>query len=178
MGLFSKKKKEAKNPVFQPYEQGLDVPDFPESNKDLPLLEPDPRLFEPFKKNMNGANKPLDNLHKFKTHEDISIPERKKKLQESFRPVSKVYGHRDASYERAEKRIREPEKSVFVKMERYKEVIDMVNQIKERLNDVDGILVELNKIRRDEDKELDAWYQDLERIKGQLLALDKRLFEQ
>ena len=178
MGLFGKKKKEVKNPVFQPYEKGLDVPDFPESNKDLPLLEPDSKLFEPFKKSVHEANKPLDTLPKFKTHEDISIPERKKKIQESFRPASKLHEHREISHERAKKQFKETEKSVFVKMERYKEVLDMVEKIKERLNEVDGILAELNRIRREEDKELDAWYQDLERIKGQLLDLDKRLFEQ
>ncbi|MBI2110485.1 hypothetical protein HYT51_01775 [Candidatus Woesearchaeota archaeon] len=111
MGLFSKKKKEAKNPVFQPYEKGLDVPDFPENNKDLPLLEPDPKLFEPFKKNINEAHKPLGNLPQFKTHEDISIPERKKRTQESFRHVSKLYDHREVSYGRAEKQFKEPEKS-------------------------------------------------------------------
>ena len=166
-----------KNPIFQPYETGLDVPNFPESNKDLPLLEPDPKLFEPFKKNMREANKPLDTLSKFKTHGDISIPERKKRMQESFRPVSKLHDHREVSYGRAEKQFKEPEKSIFVKMERYKEVLDMVEKIKERLNEVDGILADLNRIRREEDKELDAWYQDLERIKGQLLDLDKRLFE-
>ena len=69
------------------------------------------------------------------------------------------------------------EKPLFVKMDTYKEAIEMIEKVKEQLQQIDHTLNELNRIKREEDQELDAWHQELGKIKDQLLALDKKLFQ-
>jgi len=73
--------------------------------------------------------------------------------------------------------IQEEEKPLFVKIDKYREVISTMNQIKSKLKDADEILAELNKIKRQEDSEIETWHSDIETIKSKLMAIDKALFE-
>ena len=66
---------------------------------------------------------------------------------------------------------------MFVKIEKYKEVVSTLDEIKNKLKDANDILVELNKIKEQEDHEISSWHSDLEAIKSKLLAIDKALFE-
>ncbi len=69
------------------------------------------------------------------------------------------------------------EKPLFVKIEKYREVMATVNDLKKRLNEASSILTELNKIKEEEERELNAWHDDLELIKERLMRIDKTLFE-
>ncbi|MDP3918437.1 MAG: hypothetical protein Q8Q35_00845 [Nanoarchaeota archaeon] len=69
------------------------------------------------------------------------------------------------------------EKPLFVKIEKYRDVLSVLNKLKERLNDADEILQNLNSLKDKEAKELSAWHTDLEKIRTQLLDVDKKLFE-
>ncbi len=69
------------------------------------------------------------------------------------------------------------EKPLFVKIEKYREVISTIKQIKEKLQDADDILAELNKIKKQEDSEIESWHGDIETIKSKLMAIDKAMFE-
>lgn len=69
------------------------------------------------------------------------------------------------------------EKPLFVKIEKYKEVMATVNELKKRLSEASSILTELNKIKENEERELAAWHDDLELIKERLMSIDKTLFE-
>ena len=69
------------------------------------------------------------------------------------------------------------EKPLFVKIERYRDVVETLKKLKTRLNDADAILSKLGQLRQEEDRELAAWQSDLERIRTQLLEIDKKLFE-
>ncbi|MBU2589952.1 MAG: hypothetical protein KKA65_05015 [Nanoarchaeota archaeon] len=73
--------------------------------------------------------------------------------------------------------IQDEEKPLFVKIDKYREVISTMNQIKSKLKDADEILAELNKIKQQEDNEIETWHSDLETIKGKLMAIDRALFE-
>lgn len=69
------------------------------------------------------------------------------------------------------------EKPLFVKVEKYKEVLETINELKERLKDAGDILTELNRIKDEEEHELQSWQEDLESIKAKLMTIDQTLFE-
>lgn len=69
------------------------------------------------------------------------------------------------------------EKPLFVKVEKYRDVVETLKKLKARLNDADSVLSKLGQLREEEDRELAAWQSDLERIRGQLLDIDRKLFE-
>lgn len=73
--------------------------------------------------------------------------------------------------------IQEEEKPLFVKIDKYREVISTMNQIKSKLKDADEVLAELNKIKNQEDSEIESWHADIEAIKSKLMAIDQALFE-
>ena len=69
------------------------------------------------------------------------------------------------------------EKPLFVKVEKYRDVVETLKKLKARLSDADTILSKLGQLREEEDRELAAWQSDLERIRSQLLDIDRKLFE-
>ncbi len=69
------------------------------------------------------------------------------------------------------------EKPLFIKVERYRDVVETLKKLKARLNDADMILHKLGQLREEEDRELVSWQSDLEKIRGQLLDIDRKLFE-
>ncbi|MBI5797783.1 hypothetical protein HZA98_02680 [Candidatus Woesearchaeota archaeon] len=69
------------------------------------------------------------------------------------------------------------EKPLFVKVEKYRDAVETLRKLKERLSDADVILGKLSHLREEEDRELAAWQSDLERIRTQLLDIDRKLFE-
>ena len=69
------------------------------------------------------------------------------------------------------------EKPLFVKVEKYREVMATINELKDKLKDAGDILNELNRIKEEEESELTTWQNDLEAIKEKLMAIDKTLFE-
>ena len=69
------------------------------------------------------------------------------------------------------------EKPLFVKVERYRDVVETLRKLKAKLNDADVVLHKLGQLKQEEDKELASWQSDLEKIRGQLLDIDRKLFE-
>lgn len=69
------------------------------------------------------------------------------------------------------------DKPLFIKVEKYKEVMETLSGLKNKLNEAGDILRELSRIKSEEDQELSAWQQDLENVKEKLLAVEKGLSE-
>lgn len=69
------------------------------------------------------------------------------------------------------------EKPLFVKVEKYKEVMATLDELKERLQNAGEILTELNKIKNKEETEMQSWQADLTALKEKLVSIDKLLFE-
>jgi len=69
------------------------------------------------------------------------------------------------------------EKPLFVKIEKYRDVVETLKKLKTRLNEADNILDKLSNLRAEEDRELAMWQSDLEKIRGQLIEIDRNLFE-
>ena len=51
-----------------------------------------------------------------------------------------------------------------------------MERIKEKLKDIDNVLNSIEKLKRQEDTELDSWHKDIESLKQKLMTVENRLF--
>ena len=70
-----------------------------------------------------------------------------------------------------------PEMPVFVKIEDYKDVLDVVNIIKNKIDDARKTLEKIKELKNDEDAELEVWNNSLNEIERKVDFIDKTLFE-
>ena len=66
---------------------------------------------------------------------------------------------------------------VFVKIEDYKDILDVLDLIKDRLAEAKRTLADLNELKNDEDAELELWSGTLNEIEKKLEDIDRSLFE-
>lgn len=69
------------------------------------------------------------------------------------------------------------EQPLFVKIEKYKDVVETLSKLKGRLGEAENILNKLTRLKDEEDREIAAWHNDLEKIRMQLMEIDRKLFE-
>ena len=103
----------------------------------------------------------------------------KEAVSEPFKPIMPMQSNPMSSIQGTEfnGRIKQG-RTLFVKIEKYKEVMKTLDEIRNKLEDSEKILVKLNEIKNEEDKELDSWHSDLQDLKEKLLDIDKKLFEE
>jgi hypothetical protein len=73
--------------------------------------------------------------------------------------------------------MKEGEAPVFVKVEDYKDVLDMLDLIKDKLEQAKNILGNINEIKNEEDSELNLWESTLNEVEKKVHNIDKVLFE-
>ncbi|MFP4117305.1 MAG: hypothetical protein ACLFTR_00095 [Candidatus Woesearchaeota archaeon] len=66
---------------------------------------------------------------------------------------------------------------VFIKVEDYKDVIDVMELIKNKILEANGVLEKIRKLKAEEDAELELWDSNLEDIERKISYIDKTLFE-
>ena len=69
------------------------------------------------------------------------------------------------------------EAPVFVKIDDYKDVLDVLDLIKDRLGEAKRTLADINELKNDEDSELELWSSTLNDIEKKLGDIDRTLFE-
>lgn len=69
------------------------------------------------------------------------------------------------------------EKAIFVKVDKYKEAIDTLEIIKDKLKTTQVVLNELRELKKKEDAELEEWQSSIDEIKEKLTLVDNNLFE-
>ena len=67
-------------------------------------------------------------------------------------------------------------KQVFIKMDHYKEALDTIHKIREKIKSADAVLNDLRSMKSKEDEHLDKWHRDLEVIKEKLTKMDDVLY--
>jgi hypothetical protein len=67
-------------------------------------------------------------------------------------------------------------KQIFVKMENYKEALDTINKVRDKIKDADMVLNELRSMKSKEDEHLAKWHRDLEDVKDKLNKMDQILY--
>lgn len=66
---------------------------------------------------------------------------------------------------------------VFVKIDEYKEVLDVLNTIKEKVNDAKTVLSEIEELKEKEDNELESWKSGLEDVENKIDYINNTMFE-
>jgi len=69
------------------------------------------------------------------------------------------------------------EKNVFVKLEEYQDVLDIIVLINEKAKQARTILGKINDLKNQEDIELEAWKNSLDEVERKLKFVDQTLFE-
>lgn len=65
---------------------------------------------------------------------------------------------------------------VFVKIDEYKEVLDILEVIKGKIDVAQKTLQEVKKLKDEEDRELSSWSTNLDDITTKVDAIDKTIF--
>lgn len=65
---------------------------------------------------------------------------------------------------------------VFVKVEEYKEVLDVLDVIKGKLKDARQTLADINRLKEEEDRELASWAGNIDEIESRLVDINKAVF--
>lgn len=66
---------------------------------------------------------------------------------------------------------------IFVKIDEYKEILNILNMLKSKLSDARDTLNKINELKNNEDAELDTWHTELEEVERKVEFIDKALFE-
>lgn len=66
---------------------------------------------------------------------------------------------------------------VYVKIDEYKEILEIMNLIKDKIYEAKGTIKKLNDIRAEEENEIDMWNGNLQEVERKVAFIDKTLFE-
>jgi chromosome segregation ATPase len=66
---------------------------------------------------------------------------------------------------------------VYVKVDEYKSIRELLDAIKERLGQARTLLAKVNDLKQQEDKQIDSWARDIEDIEERISSVDKTLLE-
>lgn len=67
--------------------------------------------------------------------------------------------------------------SVFIRIHEYRQVLDIVDNLKKQLVEVRDTLKEINDLRTQEEEDLQKWQSKIDEIEQHVLAVDQTLFE-
>ncbi|RLE44292.1 hypothetical protein DRJ19_00705 [Candidatus Woesearchaeota archaeon] len=65
---------------------------------------------------------------------------------------------------------------IYVKIDEYKDVLDLLNMIKNKLAEAKELLSRINELKNEEDAELELWHSGIEEIEKKIEFVDKALF--
>ena len=66
---------------------------------------------------------------------------------------------------------------VFIKIDSYKDVLELMNLVKNKVEKAKELLVKINDLKVEEDAKLEQWRHNLLEVDDKLNDLDNRLFE-
>ena len=66
---------------------------------------------------------------------------------------------------------------VFVKVDEYREILDVLDMIKGKIRDIRETLGSINSLRNEEDAELSMWNNTINDIEKKIEGIDKLMFE-
>jgi len=67
--------------------------------------------------------------------------------------------------------------AVFVRIDDYKDVIEIMSLVRNKLEEAKHTINEINVLKNKEDGEIDLWTNELEDVERKLEYVDKTLFE-
>ncbi|MDD5253926.1 MAG: hypothetical protein PHG05_02365 [Candidatus Nanoarchaeia archaeon] len=160
MGLFSKKKPKNALKDEQSSARFPDIPTDDDFSYDSPNFDKDAKDIK------QGVNSGM--------FDDFDIPIRKPKAFDE----EKTFGPQMPSMDADVKRAIKEERPVFIKLDKYKNVIKSINEMKKKIEETQEIISKLDQAKKEEDEQLQKWHSDLEALKERLLSIDSTLFEE
>ncbi|MBT7903371.1 hypothetical protein HN587_05905 [Candidatus Woesearchaeota archaeon] len=64
---------------------------------------------------------------------------------------------------------------VFVKIDEYKDVLDIIDLVKNKIGEAKHLINQINEIKNQEDTELEMWYNEINDIERKVDYVDKTL---
>ena len=117
----------------------------------------------------NLQDLPAPSSFQFGSVKSISLHEIEEEIKSS---VSQIRPSFEISKEEPKTR-----KQIFVKMEHYKEALDTIDKIREKIREADVVLNDLRNMKQKEDEHLEKWHRNLDGIKERLSRMDQVLYE-
>ncbi len=166
MGIFKKKRNADDNfaqdvPQFKPFsdEEHTKLPELPKAREKK-------EMFPSYESEFSGIKKEIQKPV-FSAPPKHVMPKPQPEARRAFPKPEPVVERDHVS----------GDKPIYVKVDQYKEAMASIEKIKELCNEADKKLSEISKLRANEDRELEKWQEDVDKIKEKLLQIDKRLFE-
>jgi len=69
------------------------------------------------------------------------------------------------------------EKPIFVKVDEHEDIKDMINLIKSKINESKDVLGNIQKLKQEEESELQAWKAEIEDVERKVQFINSTLFE-
>lgn len=66
---------------------------------------------------------------------------------------------------------------VFVKVDEYREILDVLDLVKGKINEIRATLGNINELRNEEDSEISMWNSTIDDIEKKIEDIDKMMFE-
>jgi hypothetical protein len=66
---------------------------------------------------------------------------------------------------------------VYVKINEYKEVLELLGIVKDKITEAKEILGKINELRNEEDAELELWHSGLDEVERKVEFVDRTLFK-
>lgn len=66
---------------------------------------------------------------------------------------------------------------VFVKISDYKQILDIIDVVKAKIEESRRTIAKINELKNEEDQEIRAWTQNLDEVNKRITGIDKTLFE-
>lgn len=68
------------------------------------------------------------------------------------------------------------EKPIFVKIDAYEDIRDILNLVKKKIAEARGVLDRIQQLRHEEEAELEVWNNEIEDVEKKVSFVDKSLF--
>jgi hypothetical protein len=171
MGFFFGKKKTKKEEPLGPLPEFPKLPDehhFPsyeseiDKEDDLPEIAPPP-IFPKKEKEHHQIHKKEEHIHHI--HKKPK-EEHQKEMEMPHKLAEPVHKPKPTG-----------EKPIYVKIEKYKTAVSTLEEIQNKLGEAEKVLKELNRLKNEEDGEIQKWQEDISDIKEKLESVDQALFE-
>ena len=66
---------------------------------------------------------------------------------------------------------------VFVKVDEYKEILDVLDMVKGKIGEIRDTLANMNELRNEEDAEVSMWSGTMDDIEKKIEEIDRMMFE-
>ncbi len=169
MALFKRKRRKLDIPPPPPT---LDIPPPPEDFDlpELPDLPPLPEIMHEYETS-GGFPENIPKHPDIKPFKEEHVPAKpilKSPESKRVEPPSEPDKEEEAEVKK---------KEIFLKVDHYKNVLQNINIVKQKINQSEKIVDRLNEIKNNKDKEFEKWRTLLEDMERKCIYIDKTFFE-